>query len=215
MEAVQSEKVADKGREGVLLTGYAGIRSRGLVSPKASLSKTAPEQSRHNSCRDYARMPQSRLQLLSKTGRFCSKSNRQIPEVETTLTSRKQRSANCSNRQKIQFCKSKNPSTVFATPSPKLLSRGLAQGVLATSHLLALTKEGPLATVLSNRELVVLETLQPAENKHRPTVLVENFEPNDRPSFRAFVAAAFRRAAFACHRTIEAEDSAQPEGRSK
>src|SRR5271163_2878516 len=180
MEAVQSEKVADKGREGVLLTGYAGIRSRGLVSPKASLSKTAPEQSRHNSCRDCARMPQSRLQLLSKTGRFCSKSNRQIPEVETTLTSRKQRSANCSNRQKIQFCKSKNPSTVFATPSPKLLSRGLAQGVLATSH-------SPLATVLSNRELVVLETLQPAENKHRPTILIENFEPNHHVDFRAFV----------------------------
>src|SRR5271170_6460042 len=201
MEAVQSEKVADKGREGVLLTGYAGIRSRGLVSPKASLSKTAPEQSRHNSCRDYARMPQSRLQLLSKTGRFCGKSNRQTPELETTLTSRKQRSANCSNRQQIQFCVSQNLPSTPAEPCAEPFSRRLA-------HSLFLKRNPPI----SNRELLVLEIPQPAEYQHRRTFLIENFEPNDSRSFRAFVAAAFRRAAFACEPPIQAGESAKPEG---
>ena len=213
MEAVQSEDVADKGARGVLLTSCAGIRSHALVSPKASLSKTAPEQSRHNSWSAYAGMPQSRLQLLSKTVSFCSKLNRQIPEVETTLTSRKQRTANCSNRQKIQFRKSENPSAVFAKPCPAPFSR------LATSHLLALTKEGPLATVIPNRELLILEIPQLAENKHRPTVLIENFEPNGSRSFRAFVAAAFlprgtrgRRAAFAFQSPSQPRESAPERG---
>jgi hypothetical protein len=40
-----------------------------------------------------------------------------------------------------------------------------------------LQRNGPI----SNRELLVLEILQPAENKHRPTVLIENFEPNCTP----------------------------------
>ncbi len=170
MEAVQIEDVADKGAEGVLLTGCAGMRNCALVSPKASLSKTAPEQSRDSWCA-YGRIPQSRVRLLSKPSHFCSKLNRQIPELEITLTSGKQRAANCSNRQKNQFRKSENPSSVFATLSPQLLSRSLAQRVLATSH-------SPLATVISNRELLVLEIPQLAENKHRPTVLIENFEPN-------------------------------------
>jgi hypothetical protein len=188
MEAVQMEKAADKGREGAFLIACPGIRNRISASPKASLSKTAAEQSRDNSWSACAGMPRSRVRLLSKTSHFCRNLNRQIPGVETTLTSRKQSSANCSNRQKITFCKSKNPSSVFAAPSPELLSRSLAQRVLATSHLLALTKEGPLAcpdegraTVVSNRELLVLETLQPADNKHRPTVLIENFKPNCTP----------------------------------
>ncbi len=74
---------------------------------------------------------------------------------------------------------------------------------LATSHLLALitltkerTQEGRLATVISNRELLVLETSQLIENKHRRPVLIETLEPNSAPVFRAFVAPAFRRAAF-------------------
>jgi hypothetical protein len=188
MEAVQSEGVAVEGAEGVLLTGCAGIRIRAVVSPKASLSKAATEQSRDNSWSTYAGVSQSRVHLLSKISDFPRKLNRQIAELETTLTPRKQRSANCSNRQKIQFRESQNPSPVFATPSPVPLSRTLVRRVLVTSRLLAPTKEGPLAcpdegraTVLSNRELLVLETLQPADNKHRPTVLIENFEPNCTP----------------------------------
>jgi hypothetical protein len=58
---------------------------------------------------------------------------------------------------------------------------------LSTSHLLALTQEGPLAAVISNRELLVLENLQLIENKHRRHVLIENFEPNSSPSFRPFL----------------------------
>jgi len=170
MEAVQSEKAADKGREGAFLIACPGIRNRAVVSPKASLSKAAPKQSRDNSCRARERMPQSRVNLLSKTNHFCSKLNRQIPEVETTLTSRKQRTANCSNRQKITFCKSENPSAAFAQSCPEPFSRRLARSVF-------LQRNGPI----SNRELLVLEILQPAENKHRPTVLIENFEPNCTP----------------------------------
>ena len=45
--------------------------------------------------------------------------------------------------------------------------------------------------VISNRELLVLENLQVAENKHRHPVLIENFEPNSAPSFRLFSTAAF------------------------
>jgi hypothetical protein len=61
---------------------------------------------------------------------------------------------------------------------------------LSTS-LLALTQEGPLAAVISNRELLVLENPQLIENKHRRPVLIENFEPNSAPSFRPFSTAAF------------------------
>jgi hypothetical protein len=46
-------------------------------------------------------------------------------------------------------------------------------------------------TVISNRELLVLETPQVAENKHRRPVLIENFEPNSAPSFRPLATAAF------------------------
>jgi hypothetical protein len=204
MEAVQSEDVADKGAKRVLLTSCAGIRNSAVVWPKARRAWTAPEQSRDTSWCAYARLPQSRAQILSKTIHFPSKLNRQTPEVETTLTPRKQRSANCSNRQKIQFCKSQNLRSTSANPCSEQLSRRLA-------HSVFLKRNPPI----SNRELLVLEILQHAENKRRPTVLIENFEPNDSRSFRAFVAAAFRRAAFACEFPIQAGESAKREGRSK
>ncbi len=53
-----------------------------------------------------------------------------------------------------------------------------------------------ICSPLSNRELLGLEILQLAENKHPRPVLIANFEPNDFFDFRAFVAAAFRRAGF-------------------
>jgi hypothetical protein len=60
---------------------------------------------------------------------------------------------------------------------------------LATSHF-ALT-DSPKISGISNRELLVLEIPQIIENKHRPPVLIENFEPNSALGFRAFVSAAF------------------------
>ena len=162
MEAVQSKDVADKGAEGVFLTSCAEIRNRAFVSLEASLSKTAAEQSRDRSSPANARTTRSQSLLPNEMSHFCSKLNRQTPEVETTLSPRKQRTANCSNRQKIKFCESRNSSVVLAQNPP-----------------------------VSNRELSELEIPQRAENKHRPTVLIENFEPNHYSNFRAFVAAAF------------------------
>jgi hypothetical protein len=46
--------------------------------------------------------PCVQMQTSLKTGRFCGELNRQIQEVETTLSYRKQRTANCSNSQKIK-----------------------------------------------------------------------------------------------------------------
>jgi hypothetical protein len=48
-----------------------------------------------------------------------------------------------------------------------------------------------IITVISNRELLVLETPQVAENKHRRPDLIENFEPKAAPNFRPFATAAF------------------------
>jgi hypothetical protein len=169
MEAVQSEDVADKGAVGVLLTSCAEINSA-VVWPKATRARTAPEQSRDTSWCAYARLPQSRAQILSRTSHFSSKLNRQTPEVKTTISSRKQRTANCSNRQKIQFCKSQNLRATPPNACSEPLSRGLA-------HRVFLKRNPPI----SNRELLVLENPQRAENKHRPTVLIENFEPNCTP----------------------------------
>src|SRR5271156_6174220 len=58
------------------------------------------------------------------------------------------------------------------------------------------TRHSPLATIVSNRELLVLETPQLIENTRRPPVLIENFDPTSAQVFPAFVAAAFRQAAF-------------------
>jgi hypothetical protein len=62
----------------------------------------------------------------------------------------------------------------------------------------------------SNRELLVLEILQLAENKHPRFVLIANFEPNDFFDFQAFVAAALRRAGFRL-----SLGARQPAGRSE
>jgi len=49
----------------------------------------------------YRQTPCVRTQTSVKTSRFYGKLNRQTQEVETALSCRKQRTANCSNRQKI------------------------------------------------------------------------------------------------------------------
>jgi hypothetical protein len=56
------------------------------------------------------------------------------------------------------------------------------------------TSRSPLTTRISNRELLGLEISQLVENKHPQPVLIANFEPNHFPAFRAYVAAAFKRA---------------------
>jgi hypothetical protein len=61
------------------------------------------------------RTPRAHMQTSVKTSRFCGKLNRQTQEVETTLSCRKQRTANCSNRQKIN--KWESP---FSAPNPSL-----------------------------------------------------------------------------------------------
>jgi hypothetical protein len=147
--------------------------------------------------------PQSSSQKPSAAGRFFFKLNRQIPELETALSLRKQRSANCSNRQK-----SYSLVTGYSLAPLALTQEGTKQGPLVTRH-------SPLVTGSSNRELLGLENLQLAENKHWQTVLIENFEPNHRAGFRAFVAAAFGRAAFLFQSSGHPGESAQREGRSK
>jgi len=149
MEAVRIEKVAAGCAEGAFLTGCAGIRNRAVVSSKEGLVDAGAKQSRDKSWSAHARMPQSQVQPSSESSHFCSKLNRQTPELEITLNPRKQRTANCSNRQKIKFCEARNSSLVSARNSP-----------------------------ISNRELLELEIPQLAENKHRGPILIANFEPN-------------------------------------
>jgi hypothetical protein len=208
MGAVQSEKVAEKGSQGPFLIDPAGIRNRAAASHKAGVDKAAAGQSRDTSSSADARTPQSPVQLLGGASHFRSKLNRQTPELEITLSLRKQRSANCSNRQKIEICKSGNPSSTFTTPPRELLPRSLARCVFLERN-----------KTISNRELLELEIPQLAKNKHRRTALIENFEPNQFSGFQASVAAAFlpietkgRRAAFSCQLPRQAGESALARG---
>jgi hypothetical protein len=103
------------------------------------------EQSRQGYSSAAPGLLASRLQLPTGANRSCRKLNRQIQELGTALNLRKQRTADCLNRQKSSF--------------------------LSTRH-------SPRITRISNRERSGLEILQLAENKHRRTVLIANFEPN-------------------------------------
>jgi hypothetical protein len=201
MDAIQSEKAADGSPKGAFLIDPARIRSRTAASPKATSSSPPTEQSRDGSPLPDTRTQQSQAQLLNESGRFCSKLNRQTPELETALNLRKQRTVNRSNRQKFQFFNSRSSRSTSSSPCSEQLSQGLAHSVFL---------EG--SQPISNRELLVLEIPQHAENKHRRPVLIENFELNHRLAFRAFVAAAFRRAAFACQNPSQARESARARG---
>ena len=146
--------------------------------------------------------------------------NRQIPELETPLTLRKQTTANRSNRQKssslatsysslttsaaianrrtLNLAERNRPTANF----PKMglakyrpISREPKDGTIAQKGPLA-TRHSPLTTRISNRELLGLEILQLTENKGQRPILIANFEPNDFFDFQAYVAAAFRRAGF-------------------
>jgi hypothetical protein len=177
-------------------------------------------QSREGAWSAIPPTPRSRFQNLNAANPFLFELNRQIPELETPLSLRKQRTANRSNRQKssslatsysslttsaaianrrtLNLAERNRPTANF----PKMglakyrpISREPKDGTIAQKGPLA-TSHSPLTTRISNRELLGLEILQLTENKdHRP-VLIANFEPNDFFDFQAYVAAAFRRAGF-------------------
>jgi hypothetical protein len=111
--------------------------------------------------------PRSKAHRWSETSPYFRKLKRQILELESPVTLRRQTTANCSNRQKIQFCKNE-----ISTQSVRASS--------GTSSLIE--KSDPH---ISDRELLGLEILQLTENKHRRPLLIANFEPNHFPAFQA------------------------------
>ena len=92
-----------------------------------------------------------RSPMLVDRSRFSShgdKLNRQIQEVERLVTRRKQRIALSSNRQKIQFCKTKNLAatesstanpSAFLTGLPAVFLEGLPRAVFAKGSVCATT----------------------------------------------------------------------------
>src|ERR1700734_2933019 len=77
------------------------MRQRERVQSGAEKSD---EQSREGAWSAIPPAPQSRFQNLNAANRFLFGLNRQIPELETPLSLRKQRTEDRSNRQKIQVC---------------------------------------------------------------------------------------------------------------
>jgi hypothetical protein len=124
------------------------------------------EQSREDSRSTNPGPFQAQLQTLIQANPLRRKLNRQIAELEFPVTLRKQTTANCLNRQKVQFCKHEISTQKFYAPS-------------RTSSLTAARHPH-----ISNRELLELEILQLAENK-RQRPLIANFEPNHFPFFQA------------------------------
>ncbi len=136
----------------------------------------ADSQPRKISCSLTPGDPGSKAHRWSEARPYFRELNRQIPELESPVTLRKQTTANCSNGPKIQFCKNEIPT----------------QKLRHSARTGSLTEES--RPHISNRELLGLEILQLTENKHQRPVLIANFEPNHQAGFRAFVAAAFSRA---------------------
>lgn len=139
----------------------------------------------------------SKAQRLSETSPYFRELNRQIPELKRPVTLRKQTTTNCSNRQKIQFCKNQIPTQQLHVSSrtgslpeesdPRVSNRGLTMR-RASAFRASNAKRG-ICFALSNRELWGLGILQLAENKSRRRLLTANFEPNHRADFRSFVTA--------------------------
>ncbi len=84
---------------------------------------------------------------------------------------------------------------------------------ISRSRTCSLTEESDPR--ISNRELLGLEILQLAENKRQRSLLIANFEPNQRSAFYAYVAAAFRRAAFLPQFPGEVRESGRRKGHRK
>jgi hypothetical protein len=91
------------------------------------------------------------------------------------------------NRRTLNLAERHRPTANFpkmALAKYRLISREPKDGTVAQKGPLA-TCHSPLATSISNRELLGLEILQLAENKHHRPVLIANFEPNDFVVFQA------------------------------
>jgi len=144
--------------------------------------------------------PKSKVQKWTETSPYFRKLNRQIPDLESPVTLRKQTTAICSNRQKIQFCKNEiftqklrssfRTSSVTDESDPHISNRELTMRRASAFRASAPrhTTRG-ICSALSNRELLGLEVLQPVENKDRQRALIANFEPNDLLNFEACLAA--------------------------
>jgi hypothetical protein len=109
--------------------------------------------------------PRSKTYWGSETSPYFRKLNRQIAELTSPVTLRKQTTANCSNRQKIQFRKNEVST----------------QKLRASSSIRSLTEVGDPR--ISNRERLELEIPQLIENKRPRPVLIANFEPIHFPVF--------------------------------
>jgi hypothetical protein len=132
------------------------------------------EQSREGSWSDTANTSQSSLRMLGEASQIRIKLNRQIPELETALSLRKQRTANYSNRRSSGGRGSN-------------ISNGELTMRRASAFRAGNATRG-ICFALSNRELLGLEISQLIENKHRRSVLIANFEPNDFLNFKVCLA---------------------------
>jgi hypothetical protein len=121
------------------------------------------EQSRRGSWSNLVSTSQYSLRTLGEASQILIKLNRQIPDLKALLSLRKQRTAECSNRQKTQFCSAQDSTRKLPTDS----------------------SNGHPPPGVSNRELLGIEILQLAENKRPRPVLIANFEPNDSPVIQA------------------------------
>jgi hypothetical protein len=136
---------------------------------------------------------QSKAHRRSETSHYFRRLNRQIPALEPSVTLRKQRTANCSNRQKIQFykneistqqpCSSARTHLSSGESGPHISNRELT--MRRASAFRASNATRGICFALSNRELLGLEILQLIENKSPRPVLIANFEPNHFPFFQA------------------------------
>jgi hypothetical protein len=137
--------------------------------------------------------PRSKVHRWNETSPHLRKLNRQIPELKRPLSLRKQRTANCSNRQKIQFCKNQISTQKLPRSARIYSSSGESRPHISNRELTmrrasafrASNATRGICFALSNRELLGLEILQLAENKHHRPVLIANFEPNHFPVLQA------------------------------
>jgi hypothetical protein len=138
--------------------------------------------------------PRSKTHSGSETGPDFRKLNRQIAELTSLVTLRKQITVNCSNRQKKHAGKhqiltqklhasSKTSSSAPTQPSDSRISNRELTMRRASAFRASNATRG-ICFALSNRELLGLEILQLAENKRHRHVLIANFEPNLFPVFQ-------------------------------
>src|SRR5579862_980314 len=154
-------------------------------------AEQAREQSRLGSWWSWSHTPsssQSPLRTPDEASQVPIKLNRQIPELETVLSLRKQRTVNCSNRQKIQFCKVQisiqelfDPArtrSLTEVSNRRISNREPTMQRASASRASALQRATQgICSGLSNRELLGLGISQLVENKHPRPILIANFEP--------------------------------------